>query len=257
MITYSKLTGNGRLGNQLFQYATLRAIGIKNNLEIGFSSFPEKDFSGENTIFNLKVLNNDFKGNIFYCYLEKSFTFDEDVFKTTDNTDFIGYFQSWKYFNSIRDVLLKEFVPKDKSRILKVKDYINYINPHRNKICAIHIRRGDYLNNQNYHPICTKEYYLKAMSLDSIRDMEKIIVTDDKEWCRKNYPGFIISELTDNIEDLWLLKNCDAVVMANSSFSWWGAYLGKNEHVVAPKKWFGPEANLDSKDIYMNHWITI
>jgi hypothetical protein len=257
MLTYSEITENGRLGNQLFQYAALRSIGIIKNIPIGFTQFPEKSFDGGDTVFCFNVIKNIFKGNIKYKF-DPIFEFDKRFFDIADETNLSGFFQSYKYFHNIRDILLKEFVPSDANKIAAVGQYLKQINPHREPICAIHFRRGDYLEKVGVHPPCDRRYYMQAMILPEIRNMKKVILTDDKEWCRYNYPSIPVSNLSSNTEDLWLMKNCDAVVMANSSFSWWGAYLGKNTKVVAPRNWFGHEARgIITRDIYMPHWKII
>lgn len=257
MISYNNITNNGRLGNQLFQYATLRSVGIRTNNSIGFLNTPKKSLDGGDTIFCLNVIKNKCAISQKYKYNEPYFNFDKSIFHIKDSTDIHGYFQSWKYFDDIRNVLLREFIPSENSKIESVNNFLNTINPNNESLCAIHIRRGDYVNKQDYHPLCSLEYYNKALRLENIKKMKKVIVTDDKEWCSKAFPEIPISSLETNTEDLWLMKNCDAVVMANSSFSWWGAYLGPNKTVVAPKDWFGSSAKIDSSDIYMNHWTVL
>jgi hypothetical protein len=257
MLTYNEITKNGRLGNQLFQYATLRAVGIKTKNTIGFSNLPKKSFDGSDTIFNFNIIKNKNYVSPKKQYREKYFYFDESIFTIDDDTDIFGYFQSWKYFDNIREILKREIIPTDTSKIQSINNFLYDFNPKNEKVCAIHVRRGDYLKKEEYHPVCNKTYYENSLNIESIKYMKKIIVTDDKEWCEQNFTNIPISPFINNIEDLWLMKNCDAVIMANSSFSWWGAYLGKNEIVIAPKNWFGSAANINASDLYMNHWILL
>jgi hypothetical protein len=109
-----------------------------------------------------------------------------------------------------------------------------------------------------FHPACDMDYYQKAMD---IIDAEKyIIISDDIEWCKNNFLGdkFIFSPFTNEIEDLYLLMNCNNHIIANSSFSWWGAYLcEKDNKVVSPKTWFGPQGPQDTEDIYIKDWIKL
>ena len=115
------------------------------------------------------------------------------------------------------------------------------------------MRRGDYLNYPHIHPVCDVSYYQKG--LENIKDIQNILVfSDDISWCKNNlnfpYPTHYIEE-TD-VTELWLMSLCKHNIIANSTFSWWGAWLNNNKDkvVVGPTKWFGPSLqHEDTSDI--------
>lgn len=256
MLTFSNIVNYGRLGNQMFQYATLRALGIKKNIPIGFTQRPLKSFDGGDTVFNFDIIKNTSVAPPWSYYEEPHFQFDPFLSEVKDGTDILGYFQSWRYFDNIRDILLDEFTPTDEAIDEKVEAYVGSLQTNlKPDICAVHVRRGDYVQKQDYHPLCGMDYYKEAMEHPAVAHMKMVIVTDDKEWARETFPGVLISEMDTNLEDLWFIRSCDGVIMANSSFSWWGAYLGLNDNVIAPKKWFGD--NKDTSDLYHPNWNII
>ena len=255
MITFNNIVNLGRLGNQMFQYATLLSLGMKKGIPIGFSQTPLKSFDGGDTVFNFQVSRSICDSPRTSVYEEPSFQFDDSLFDIEDGSDILGYFQSWKYFDEIRGHLLREFTPNDQGIVDKVEKYVRVLKKEETPICAMHIRRGDYVQKQDYHPLCDISYYKKAMKSPVVSHMKMVIVTDDKDWARETFPGVLVSEMDTNLEDLWLIRSCDGVIMANSSFSWWGAYLGPNTNVVAPSKWFGNSIN--TKDLYHPNWSVI
>jgi hypothetical protein len=187
---------------------------------------------------------------------EEFYHFDENLFNNCpDFVSLLGFFQSEKYFNNVRDDLLKDFTFTDE-----------YLEPCKRMIkdvenpIALHIRRTDY-TQYNHHPICDINYYKEALTLfDS--DREVIIFSDDPEWCLQestfNNDRFLVSETNDQYLDLCMMTLCSDFIIANSSFSWWGAWLSTNEHkkVVAPSKWFGPplDQTNNTKDLYCEGW---
>lgn len=154
-----------------------------------------------------------------------------------------GFFQSEKYFPNTRDKILNLFNIGDK-KINKV---------------AVHVRRGDYLKNPNYHTVLKREYYDKAFKM--FPDKEMLVFSDDLEWCRQNFLGerFSFMDKGNDLQQIMLMSMCEHNIIANSSFSWWGAWLNKDENkkVVAPKDWFGPLVGLETKDIYCDSWQVI
>jgi len=130
---------------------------------------------------------------------------------------------------------------------------------------GLHIRRGDYVQQSQDHPPCSLDYYKEALThFDD--DRQVIIFTDDIEWCKNQqmFKGdrFLISETEDNVYDLCLLTLCEDYIIANSSFSWWGAWLSQNPNakVIAPKRWFGTTgytAKNNTEDLVPDRWIRI
>ena len=122
---------------------------------------------------------------------------------------------------------------------------------------ALHIRRGDFVWNNKNHPPLSLDYYKSALELfDS--DREVIIFSDDTEWCKEQElfadDRFAVAEGGDQFYDLCLMSMCDDFIIANSTFSWWGAWLGNRGKVIAPKRWFGETLGHDTKDLYCEGW---
>jgi hypothetical protein len=251
----------GGLGNQMFQIAAAYTLSLKLNVECKFdfkASFVSTQGYGANkykdNIFK-NVNNGEINFSTFKQYREPEFKFNE--LPLVDNLVLIGNFQSEKYLPENKDELLELFNFED-----EINNNIKRILLEQTKgdtVTAIHVRRGDYLLNPNFHPVCSLEYYKEAIAI--IGKGKYILLSDDMDWCKKNFVGeeFIYSPFTNEIEDLYLMMNCDNHIIANSSFSWWGAYLSKNNDnkVIAPKTWFGPNGPQDTKDIYLNKWIKI
>ncbi len=247
----------GGLGNMLFQIASAYAISVENNDTL---IIDEKK--------SHKVHNNiDFyKKNIFRkltyekCYNENTYNekyFHYNKINYQKNILIDGYFQSEKYFSNHKKDILNLFSIDENSNLYINNKYGSILN---DETCSIHIRRGDYLNLPNYHPICEKEYYIKA--IDKFKSNTKFLIfSDDINWCKNNLIGnnFIFIENEFDYIDIWLMSLCKNNIIANSTFSWWGAWLNKNENkkIISPKKWFGPLINHNTKDLIPNTWITI
>jgi len=232
----------GWLGNQMFQYAAMRALGLKYDIP---TFFPNKD-PNLNAIF--RTTQSSFIEGEYDSYVEPFYHYQE-IPLVSENMVLFGYYQSEKYFKDFEKEIKKEFTFADPN-----------CNPHiaKDKV-SIHVRRGDYLNLEDHHPVCSMEYYKEAMEV--FGDCNFLIFTDDKEWCQQNFKGeeFTFSFEYNPLHDLELMTYCDHHIIANSSFSWWGAWLGhnKDKKIVAPKKWFGPAKDHDTKDLYCPSWIVV
>ncbi len=126
---------------------------------------------------------------------------------------------------------------------------------------ALHIRRGDFLRNSGNHYNLDLDYYARALSLFDIR-RNVAIFTDDPEWCRQqdifDHDRFLIATGNTSYVDLCLMSLCSDFIIANSTYSWWGAWLANRGRVIAPSKWFGPNnKHLDTKDLYPKQWEII
>ena len=262
MIGYNHLGKNGRFGNQMFQYAALKGIAKKNGYEFCIPPGPrvEYDFDDEENQHKLLMafeMPNVKEVNMFAAPYRKeaSANFDKDLFENCeDNVNLYGFFQSEKYFKHIEDEIREDFTFIDD--ILKpCKEAFG-----SDEMVGLHIRRSDYLQKQDYHPLCTQEYYKEALSKFS-DTIPVVIVSDDPAWCAKQElfepDRFLISESNDNLVDMCILSLCKYHIIANSSFSWWGAWLANSEKVIAPKVWYGPAANIDESDIVPESWERI
>jgi len=243
MISYNSIGQNGRLGNQMFQYASLKGIATNRNFQY---SIPPHG-NGLVKYFTLSpdcVLETKIQDGVLN---ERFFHFDDQLFNNCpDNVDLNGYFQSYKYFDNIKNVLLEDFSFKKKY----TKPFENYI--------AIHVRRTDYVSQQNFHPVCDISYYQQALSIIN-KKHPIVVVSDDIEWCKNNIGADLYSDKKQD-EDLFIMMNATHNIIANSSFSWWGAWLNQNKEkiVVAPKNWFGPAySHYNMNDIRPPEWIQI
>lgn len=246
----------GGIGNQMFQYALGRCLAQKNNTELkldisDFYKYPDRKYMLD--IFNIeaKIATqdeiNELKSRNYVK--EKNSYFDETILNLPDNIYLEGYWQSEKYFKDIEDIIRKEFSFKEQpdEKNQKVLDNIN----NTNSVC-IHFRRGDYtssLRTKLFHGFCSNNYYKNGMKIiqKNVTSPHFFIFSDEPEWVREhlkiNYEFSVvdINPPEKGYEDLRLMLNCKHFIIANSTFSWWGAWLASNprKNVIAPKKWFG------------------
>jgi hypothetical protein len=254
----------GRLGNQMFQIATAYSLAFDNKTDV-FVSLNKgiyKSIDGESAP-PTRYKDNIFRHLKFIDSIENYDTWNEKTYKyepirhNFDRNLYInGYFQSEKYFKHNRDLILDLYKPTD-----FIKNYIQekYGNLLKNSV-SVHIRRGDRLNFSNYMPVTSLDYYKNALL--QFPDIENIIIlTDDKEWTRKvfNDVKFHLIENESDYIDLYIMSMCSNNIIANSTFSWWGAWLNKNNSktVVAPKQWYNDHVEHDIDDLIPKGWFII
>ena len=167
--------------------------------------------------------------------------------------EYYGYFQSEKNFNHRRNDIIKLFSPpiEFEDRINKYSDLFGHI--------SLHVRRGNFVKYfSNIHPPQTMEYYNKAIS-SLPNDLKILIFSDDMQWCKENFIGdrFVFVDEIDYIS-LYVMSKMKHHIIANSSFSWWGAWLStyNDKIVIAPKRWFG-DPQYDIRDLLPNNWIKL
>jgi hypothetical protein len=196
---------------------------------------------------------------------EKHLHFDREILNLTDGIYLHGYWPSEKYFTSIADSIRSELTVKSPltGRDKEIAEQITSCDS-----VSVHIRRADYLPNTYTEQLletCSLEYYLCSVERIA-RNVNKphfFVFTDDKEWACENfqlpYPiTFVDHNGPDkNYEDMRLMSLCKHNIIANSTFSWWGAWLNKNPYkmVFAPNKWFTEKARSSSKDLIPDSWI--
>jgi hypothetical protein len=260
MIGYNHLGKNGRLGNQMFQYATTRGIAAKKGYDFIIPDSDFRDQWNDHQLFDAfemtGVKNIGFIDGEYYKEPDNhSHIYSEDyVNKCPDNVSLYGYFQTEKYFSHISDEIRKDFTFK-KEILNPCKEAFDF-----KEVLSLHVRRSDYLSahNVSFHGNCGSDYYQNALAqFDS--DLPVIIFSDDTEWCKQQEifkpERFLISETGNNLMDLCLMTMCTHHIIANSSFSWWGAWLANSQNVVAPKQWYGPAGSHQStQDLYLSHW---
>ena len=263
MIGLNYLGKMGQLGNQMFQYAALKGIARNRGLDFTLPNHSEaiQDSLG-NTLrielfepFNIKSNNYGLLETNEYVQ-EAHFHFDEDLYNNCpDNCSLFGYFQSPKYFLNIREEIIKDF--KFKKQII---DECKSILKQFDNPIALHIRRGDFLINSANHHNLPMSYYENALDCFD-EDRQVVIFSDDPEWCFKqklfDNDRFLVSQLNSPYHDLYLMTQCADFIIANSTYSWWGAWLCMNpfKDVIYPNRWFGPNnANKSTIDLFPRSW---
>lgn len=270
MITNLEIGYNGRLGNQIFQYAACYATAKRLGVEF---IIPEKnidnikqdgcyDFSNNQWIpYNFRMYDcfeitaPKSKVNISNIFQEPHFHYTEAFNNIQDGTSLQGYYQSEKYFINCKEDILKEFTFKE-NILTKAKSIINSIND--KEIVAVHVRRGDNVINPNF-PTIGMDYIQEALNIFSDKEYNFLIISDDIPYCKEVFPkGVYFSEGTNDLIDLCLMSLSDHNIISNSSFSWWGTYLNpnKNKKVIAPSNWF-KDKSINTDDLIPSNWIII
>lgn len=246
----------GGLCNQMFQIATAYAFAKRNDFDFGINyelSFcPNQGSTApkyKDTLYS-KIPSTNFRP--LSIYNEPKFNYNP--IPVVDNILLDGCFQTEKYFEDYKDDVKSLFTFSEEVKS-KVNEFLKAFNK---LVVGIHIRRGDYINLSSFHKVQKSDYYTKAAKL--FQDYQAVICTDDWNTVQKemSFSKAIKSPFGNEIEDLYLLSQCDSLVICNSSFSWWGAFLGKDKNkVVAPKNWFAENGPKEYNDVYRKEWILL
>jgi hypothetical protein len=283
MLAFNQIGNLGRLGNQMFEYAAVRGIAAHHEYDWCIPPFNIKGIENY-SLSNCFKLESVFENNLsirenFSYVQERFFHFDQELFDNCpDNVSLHGFFQSEKYFKHIKDIIRKDFSFHDEIINPCLEFISDVIDP-----IFLHVRRGDpnlvdprgfkwsYTQCGEQHPVQPLEYYEKALA--EFDDEQPVIVfSDSPEWVKEQefFSGdrFLISEPQEKYSDgsytpyadLCLMSLCSHAIIANSTLSWWGAWLieNKNKKIIAPKMWFGSAyADKDTKDLIPEKWILI
>ena len=285
---------NGGLGNQMFQYAAGRRLAHLHGVELkvdisGFESYKlrkyalgafsrQENFATLEEIEALTVRKQGFIERLIAKAMgrkpvavpsyvrEKHFHFDPEILSLPDHVYLDGYWQSEKYFADIEDIIQHEFTVKtpqegknrDLAALIASCDSVN-----------LHIRRGDYVadpETSRVHGTCDLDYYYRCVEklLATVKNPHFFIFSDDYGWAGENlklpYPTTLVNHngVDKDYEDLRLMSQCKHHIVANSSFSWWGAWLCSNPEkiVFVPSRWF-LDSSRDTKDLIPDTWIRI
>ena len=263
VIGFNHIGRLGQLGNQMFQYSALKGIARNRGFDYVVPNHREKIDDGLGNKYGTVLFDVfDIKANIGVIetqnYVqEPHFEFSEQLFnECPSNVSLWGFFQTDRYFRHIREDLLNDFAFKP-----DVVEESQPILEQFNDPVALHIRRGDFLINHANHNNLTLDYYAEGLKhFDD--DREVVIFSDDTDWCKEQElfsdDRFLVSEGNSSQHDLYLMSRCRDFIIANSSFSWWGAWLADYNKVIAPAKWFGPNnADKNTSDLFCSDWITI
>lgn len=268
----------GGLGNQLFQIFCGISYALENNIEFKiiktkFDKVSPLDGTSKRPTYWDNFLSNLSKftcDNIFLpTYREPSFTYNKIA---NINKDFKinGYFQSPKYFENYYKSII-ELIELDKLKGEIKEKYKEYFN---NKVISLHFRIGDYIKKPDYHVILNSEYYINALNniLEKDNSCGTILYFNEEQDnntvenmikdIKKSYPQLNFIQCSYDIPDweqLLLMSLCNYNIIANSTFSWWGAYFNLNpEKIVCyPNIWFGSECNNSTQDLFPENWVKI
>jgi hypothetical protein len=255
MISFNTLGKTGaRFGNQLFQYVFLRTQAKK----LGVQFYCPR-WAGD-TVFMLH--DNDQKCEAFvaeHTFTEGSYThgFNKEATEIVDDTEINGYFQSYKFFKN-EDIL--EWLSFDETLLQDIKN--KYRNIDFSKASALHVRLGDYLHPNFMFYAPTPAYFKEALRV--LNPQGSVLIFSEDVIMTKKYLGDILDgvifiEGNKDYEDFYLMSLCKNIVCSASSFSWWAAYLNKNQNkkIIMPASWFLPMSRVKNIDLFVDGWIRL
>ena len=291
MVTFTELGRLGRLGNQLFQYAALRSLGLSKGYEVKIPNPSDCEWHGQRCLlgnFSLECdyLNRADVESIRHLYREPDINrYDKNILSLPDNTNLSGFFQSTKYFESHKDQIKREFTLKGdveneaRERLAQIK------KDNKCEVVSLHLRRGDLTDGTTNEPINYLGYqdsfdegsifgrYLRLAKEAFQHKKVKFLVfsggsrqgndnISDIEWCKKAFKGeeYLFSEGNNALQDFSMIKNCDHNITSHSTtFGWWAAYLNENKDkiVCAPKYYFLDDRGLVREAFYPQDWRKI
>lgn len=284
----------GGLGNQMFQYAVGRHLAhlLGTELKLDISGYENcnlrkyelgsfnivENFASPREVKTLTSQKNGALARLVQCLLrrpkdrapshirESYFHFDSEILNLPNNVYLDGYWQSEKYFNNIEDVIRKEFAITvlQTGKNQKMAELIS-----SRESVSLHVRREDYVSNlhtSKVHGTCGLDYYARAIAeiYSRVDSPHFFVFSDDVEWSKANldisHPVVFVdhNNALRSYEDLRLMSQCRHHIIANSSFSWWGAWLNpdSDKTVIAPDRWFNKE-DIDTTDLLPESWIKL
>jgi hypothetical protein len=295
MITFHELGKYGRLGNQLFQYAALKGLGLKKGYQVKIPTPTDMAWHGQTCLLDQFNIECGYlhKGdlNLITSMYEESNPNDinDNFFEVPDNTTLKGFFQSTCYFKDFESQIKKELTPKQEwvDKADKVLNDIRLENPGY-ELVSLHMRRGDNTDGSDANPLYINmygnnngfswespygQYLKKSMEVFKDKKVKFLIFTggkkwtddnsEDLEWCNTHFKGdkFIYPTDSSTMLDFSLIMSCDHHILSHiSSFGWWAAYLNnkKGKKVVGPYKYDFTDANYKPKEgFYPKNYIII
>ena len=284
---------NGGLGNQMFQYAAAKrlawirdtdvvidvsefAYDPQRNYCLNHFSLPQVFVTADDLWWIRRLREKNPMRKLLYrvggwirparemtLAREPHFHFSGEMLQLPDNTCLDGYWQSERYFADATDVIRSAFIIKDP---LLEQNRAVLESIERSESIALHVRRGDYVTNPTtyeVHGVCSSAYYEACIAYitERVNKPHFFLFSDDPEWVKENLclqGQTTVIENNPAIEDMRLMSRCKHNIIANSSFSWWGAWLNTNTNkmVLAPRRWFQDSA-IDTSDLYPTRWIVL
>lgn len=274
----------GGLGNQMFQYALGKSMSLNNNTKLTldiswyykYGKNTKRRFGLDEFNIDAKISKGVFSGlinralykiglfNNGYIKEKKLFGFDQSI-TNYNNVYLDGFWQNKDYFKDFSDNIKKDFSLKE-TPTYNISIFLKKIND--SESVAIHIRRGDYVDNShanNFHGLCSLEYYNQAIShiKNRIKNPYFFIFSDDIEWVKKNLVigeqvAWVSGNKFSDTEELFLMSACKHDIIANSTFSWWGAWLNSynKKIIIAPKKWLN-DKRFEVNGLILDEWKLI
>jgi hypothetical protein len=283
----------GGLGNQMFQYACARRLahGLGSRLKLDLTAFerygprryaldrlsPSAEVAAAREVEDFlrrarvsgrlpRWLLRGIPGLRYEVFRERSFAFDPAVLELRGNILLEGYWQSERYFRDIAEVVRREFglkaAPSAGGAALAARIL-------GSNAVSVHVRRGDFVSNpeaSRVHGVCGVDYYRRAVELIAGTELQPhfFLFSDDPAWAEENlrlrFPATLVGSAgqEDAAEHLQLMSLCRHHIIANSTFSWWGAWLNPkpDKKVIAPQKWFNVETK-DTRDLIPAGWTRI
>lgn len=273
----------GGLGNQLFQYALGRVVAYKNNVELKldislFDTYELRKY--ELGVFNIvenfarKEEIKNYKNKKLFKFIniknkkyfeQKKFGYDDIILKVKKHAYLAGYWTSPKYFDDFADIIRYDFSLKPE---LQPKGRFEEMIRNTNSV-SIHVRRGDYVSNSEtraLYDVCNLQYYSRAIDyiVENVENPIFFVFSDDIEWVKQNleinFEKYFMENNGKDYEDLMLMSLCKNNIIANSTFSWWGAWLNSNVEkiIIAPEIWFNDiEKNKQTVDLIPEGWMRL
>jgi hypothetical protein len=288
----------GGLGNQMFQYAAARGLAKRRDTEVGidkswykYNSVIDTPRHYELGCFSfkphfLKLSQTPIDPGLFYyqgrqgklrlklhqasnhtrlqTYVEQGSDYNKEFSNLPDDTFLFGWWQTEKYFVSAKAEIVRDFQYANQPNNQNMKMLSDIANCNS---VSLHVRRGDYVHDKNTnqkHGTKTLDYYQQAIKhiVKKVKNPKFFVISDDPAWCKQNlkfdYPTVYVTHNTAGEEDMRLMRACKHNIIANSSFSWWGAWLNENpgKIVIAPKQWFN-DPSINPKDIIPSTWLRV
>jgi hypothetical protein len=264
-VTFKGLGRLGRLGNQLFQIAATIGLARNHGWQFVFPPWPFAEHFA-------KPIPQSTSIGPTPRYFERSFCYHD--IHLAERTDLVGFFQSEKYFKHCEQEVRDWFTPRPQ---LAERLQARFGDLSEKNTCSLHVRRGSYVHtwHERFVDLALGDYYEKAMQqLDD--DTVFVVFSDEIAWCKYRFRGdrFVFMEGQQDVDDLFLMSRCQSHIIANSSFSWWAAWLDQNpgKTVIAPAAWFAGDwarsgvpyqaAPLvqgyhDTKDLLPDAWVRL
>jgi hypothetical protein len=261
----------GGICNVMFKLSAAISLALDNNVDYMFSTeflrpisneCPKPGFDPDYSVYSDNLLRNisfiETLPTPYRTHKEPiTFNYKYINYNRGENLLLEGYFQSEKYFINNKDYIINLFKPTE-----NIKQIILERLPNVQNSISIHVRRGDYLNLPDFHPIQPLDYYKSAVNMFGIEN-NYLIFSDSLDDIKDMFdflPKKQFVSLGKDYLDLYAMSMCEHNIICNSTFGWWASYLNenKNKKIIAPRLWFGPSlSNLNTSDLIPNNWIKI